>query len=74
MFYVMLASIVLSVFSVCALFYHALQVKSTQSYFDTYFPCISNCWDRPRGLQKIVYFKWGSTCRKVWEPQVLIRA
>jgi len=25
------------------LFYHAFQVKSTQIYFDTYFPCISNC-------------------------------
>jgi len=25
-------------------------------YFDTYFPCLSNCWDRPRGLQKIVYW------------------
>jgi len=31
-------------------------------------PCIENCWDRPRGLQKIVYFNWGSTCRTVWEP------
>ena len=25
------------------LFYQAIQVKSTQIYFDTYFPCISNC-------------------------------
>jgi len=24
-----------------------------------------NCWARPWGLQKIVYFNWGSTCRKV---------
>jgi len=31
-------------------------------------PCISNCWARPWGLQKIVYFNWGSTCRNVWEP------
>jgi len=30
--------------------------------------CRSNCWVRPRGLQKIVYFNWGSTCRKFWEP------
>ena len=44
---------VLSVFSDCASFYHAFNVKSTQINFDTYFPCISNCWDRPRGLQKI---------------------
>jgi len=28
----------------------------------------SNCWARSRGLQKIVYLNWGSTCRKVWEP------
>jgi len=49
---------------------HAFQVKSTQIYFDTYFLCISNCWVRPRGLQKIVYFNWGSTGRKVWEPLV----
>jgi len=37
---------------------------------DTYFLLISNCCAaaRPRGLQKIVYFNWGSTCRKVWEP------
>jgi len=31
-------------------------------------PCSSNCWAGPRGLQKIVYFDWGSTYRKVWEP------
>jgi len=36
------------------------KVKSTQIYFDTYFPCIRNYWARPRGLQKIVYFNWGS--------------
>jgi len=35
---------------------------------DTGFPCIGNCCARPRGLQKIAYFNWGSTCRKVWEP------
>jgi len=65
----MLTSIVLRIFSDFVLFYHAFQVKSTQFfYFDTYFPCISNCWARPRGLQKIVYFHRGSTCRKVWEP------
>jgi len=29
---------------------------------------MSNCWARPRGLQKIVYFHWGPTCRKVLEP------
>jgi len=52
----------------CVLFYHAFQVKSTHIYFDTYFSCISNCWARSRGLQKIVCFNWGSTCRKVWEP------
>jgi len=39
-------------------------------YFDTYNPCISNCWARQRGLHKIAYFNWGSTCRKVWEPLV----
>jgi len=66
--HVPLTSIVLSIFSDCVLFYHAFQVKSTQIYFDTYFPCISNCCARPQGLQKIVYFNWGSTCRKVWEP------
>jgi len=33
-----------SAFSDCVLFYYAFQVKSTQIYFDTYFPCISNCW------------------------------
>jgi len=27
--------------------------------------CISNCWARPRGLQKTVYFNCGSKCRKV---------
>ena len=54
MLYVMLTSIVPSTFSDCVLFYHTFQVKSTQFYFDTYFPCISNCWARPRGLQKIV--------------------
>jgi len=53
MFHVMLTSIVLSIFSDCALLYHAFQVKSTQIYFDTYFPCISNGWAWPRGLQKI---------------------
>jgi len=35
-----------------------------------YFPCINNCWTVPRGLQKIVYFNSGLTCRKVWEPLV----
>jgi len=66
MFYVMLTSIVLSIYSDCALFYDAFQVKSTQIYFDTYFyfACISNCWARPRGLQKIVYFSWGSSEEK----------
>jgi len=44
------------------------QEKSTQIYFDSYFSCSSKCWARPRGLQNIVYFNWGSTCRKVWEP------
>jgi len=29
----------------CPLFWHILSLYS-----------ISNCWDRPRGLQKIVYF------------------
>jgi len=33
-------------------------------------PCISNCWARPLGLQKLVYFNWGSTCRKVLEPLI----
>jgi len=33
-------------------------------------PCSSNCWAGPRGLQKILYFNWGSTCRNVWEPLV----
>jgi len=66
----MLTSIVLSIFSDCVLFYHAFQDKSTQIYFDTYYPCISNCWARPRGLQKFVYPNRGSTCRKVWEPLV----
>jgi len=63
----MLTPIVLNIFSDCVLFHHVFQVKSTQIYFDTYFPCISNCWAGPRGLQKNVYFNWGSTCRKVWE-------
>ena len=48
---------VLSIFSDCVLFYHAFQVKRIHIYFDTYFPCISNCWARPRRLQKIVYRK-----------------
>jgi len=64
----LLKSIILSIFSDCVLFDHAFKVKSTQIYFDTYFPCISNCWARPRGQQKFIYFNWGSTCRKVWEP------
>jgi len=64
------ASIVLSKFWDCVLFYHAFQVKSTDIYFDTYFPCISNIWTRPWGLQKILYFNWGWTCRKVWEHLV----
>jgi len=68
MFCVMLTSIVLSIFSDCVLFYQAFQVKITQIDFDTYFPCISNCWVRPRSLQKVVYFNWGSMCRNVWEP------
>jgi len=63
--YVMLTSIVRSIFSDCVLFYHAFQVKSAQICFDAYYPCISNCWVRPRGLHKIVYLNWGSTCRKV---------
>ena len=25
----------------------------TQIYFDTYFPCINNCWARPQGLRKL---------------------
>jgi len=54
----------------CVLFYHTFQVKSTQIYFDTHFPCISNCCARPPGLHKIVYFNWGSTCRRVWEPLI----
>ena len=33
-------------------------------------PCISNCWARPWGLQKIACFNWGSMCRKVWEPLI----
>ena len=65
LFYVVLTSIVLSIFADCVLFYRAFQVKSTQIYFDTYYPCISNCLARTQGLQKIVYFNWGSTCRKV---------
>jgi len=47
---------------------YRLQQEATQQdreQFDTHFPCISNCWARPRGLQKIAYFNWGSTCRKV---------
>jgi len=66
LFYVMLTSIVRSIFSDCVLFYHAFQVKSTQICFDTYYCCISNWWVTPRGVQKIVYFNWGSTCRKIW--------
>jgi len=27
-------------------------------------PCICNCWARPRGLQKIVYFNWGQRAEK----------
>jgi len=42
--------------------------KKYSKLFDTYFSCIRSCWDRPRGLQNIVYFNWGSTCRNVWEP------
>jgi len=38
------------------LFYHTFQVKTTHIYFDAYFPCISNCWAKSWGLQKIVYF------------------
>jgi len=33
---------------------------------------ISNCWARPRDLQKTVYFNWESACRKVWEPLVYV--
>ena len=66
----MLTYIVRSIFSDCVLFYHAFQAKNTQICFDAYYPCISNCWVRPRGLQNIAYFNWGSTCRKVWEPLV----
>ena len=32
---------------------HAFQVESTQIYFDTYFPYISNCWARPRVYRKL---------------------
>ena len=56
------------IFGLCIIL--AYQVKSTQISFDTYYPCISNCWVRPRDLQKIVYFNWWSTCRKLWEPLV----
>jgi len=68
------SSIVMTLWKLFCLFRHkqycsaCVAVESTQIYFDTYFPCISNCWVRPRGLQKIVYFTWGSACRKVWEP------
>jgi len=40
---------VITIFSDCVLFYHAFQVKSTQIYFDTYFPCFSNCWVKAIG-------------------------
>jgi len=55
------------IFGLCIIL-SCISIKSTQTFFDTYFPCISNCWARPRDLQKIVYFNWGSTCRQVWEP------
>jgi len=35
------------------------------------FPCISKYWARARGLQKTVYFNWGSTWGKVWETLAL---
>jgi len=41
-------------------------------WFDTYFPSISNCWARPRGLQKIEYFNWGQRAGKFenhWSKQ-----
>jgi len=60
----MLTSVVLSIFSDCVLFYHAFQVKSTQIYFDTYYPCISNCWARPRGLQKVFTLIGGQRAEK----------
>jgi len=63
-FYVMFTSTFLRVFLDCVSFYDAFQVKSTQIYFDAYFPCVSNCWVRLQGLNKIVYFNWGETCRK----------
>ena len=53
--YAYIYTVVLSIFSDCVLFYHAFQVKTTQIHFDTHYPCISNCWARPRRLQKIVY-------------------
>jgi len=77
MFYVMLTSIVLSICSDCVLFYHAVQVKSTEICFDTYFPYISNCWARPRGLQKIVYFNWGQRAEKFenhWCSEISLHA
>jgi len=44
-----------------------VQQLSTYAVGRRTIPCISNCWARARGLQQIVYFNWGSTCRKVWE-------
>jgi len=37
MVYVMLASVVLSIFLHCVIFYHAFQVKSIHIYFDQFF-------------------------------------
>jgi len=31
---------------------------------------MSNCWARPRGLQKMVYFNCEWMHKKVWEPLV----
>jgi len=51
-------------FRIVYYFFMQFQVKGTQIYFDTYFPCISNYWARPRSLQKILYFNWGSNKQK----------
>jgi len=58
------------IFGMCIIL-SCIQVKITQISFDTYFPRIINSWAGLRGLQKSVYFNWGSTCRKIWEPLVL---
>jgi len=43
------------IFGLCIIL-SCISSKGTQTYFDTYFPCISTCWARTRGLQKIVSF------------------